>query len=550
MNKVFLYLKIKIVSIQWINLFLQHTYFKIQYKKTFINKILPRLEKIGLINKIITSNTNQQKIFVPYIETSFVKIFGLILVLKALQIRGAKILILICNRGIPICERFSSKNPFGSCDYCGFINKNLIPKLGFEVIEINNYITDSEKKEINKIAVNIANENVSHYNFHGVDIMPIVEDSLMRYYYGAKDKNSDKKIDYIKTALISTRVAYSIDKKHNPDIILSHMYSYSEFQPYNVYFESLSNTPVFCIKGSAWNPNAIQFNEMDLYRNEDRYNQYLNSRSNNLLDPIERKELYDYLGERFSGQNNEFTMHSMFDDSVEEKNISSLRINKDKKNIFLFANIEWDVGLMDCHILFDDLMSWILFTIDSIKNSNEVHLYIKTHPGEMFGANTVKTVADKILDKYPTLPKNVTLITPDYKIMPYSLFKYIDVGVVLSGTLGLEMSLKGIPVIAVGLTPYGRKGFVHEPNSCEEYVDMILSKNNSISFDRNKLELFTYFYFIKKLIPFNLVEKYYGMNMQNIGYKIKSIKELGIGEDKYLDHICDCILNNKTIEAW
>ena len=54
---------------------------------------------------------------------------------------------------------------------------------------------------------------------------------------------------------------------------------------------------------------------------------------------------------------------------------------------------------------------------------------------------------------------------------------------------------------------------------------MILSKNNSISYDRNKLELFTYFYFIKKLIPFNLVEKYYGMNMENIGYKIKSIKE-------------------------
>ena len=550
MNKLLLHLKIKILSIHWINLFLQHTYFKINYKKTFINKIMPSLEKIGLINNIITSNTKQQKIFVPYIETSFVKIFGLILILKALQIRGAKILILICNRGIPICERFSSKNPFGSCDYCGFINKNLIPKLGFEVIEINNHITDSEKNEINKIAVNIANKNVSHYNFHGIDIMPFVEDSLMRYYYGAKDQKSNKKIAFIKTALISTRVAFNIDKKHNPDIVLAHMYAYSEFQPYNAYFENKINTPFYSIKGCAWNPSALQFNEMDLYRNEDRYNQYLNSRSNNCLDTMERKELYDYLGDRFSGNNDEFTTHSMFDNSMEEKNIKSLMINKEKKNIFLFSNIEWDVGLMDCHVVFEDLMSWILFTIDSVKNNKEVHLFIKTHPGEIFGNKTSETVADKILKKHPVLPENVTLIKPEYKIIPYSLFKYIDVGVVLSGTLGLEMSLKGIPVITTGLSPYGRKGFVHEPKSCEEYVDMLFSKNNSISYDRNKLELFTYFYFIKKLIPFNLVEKYYGMNMENIGYKIKSIKELGIGKDKHLDHICDCILKNKTIEAW
>ena len=63
MNKFLLHLKIKILSIHWINLFLKHTYFKIKYKKTLINKIMPSLEKIGLINNIITSNTKQQKIF-------------------------------------------------------------------------------------------------------------------------------------------------------------------------------------------------------------------------------------------------------------------------------------------------------------------------------------------------------------------------------------------------------------------------------------------------------------------------------------------------------
>lgn len=543
------YLKKIILSNQTLYNFLFNTYFLKSYKNTVLKNVLPQLENIGLTTPI-AAHGDRIKIFVPYIETAFVKIFVLIVLLKALQIRGAKIIFLICNRGIPICESFSLRTPTGRCKYCDFINKKLIPSLGFDVIEINDCITEMEKTEINRIAVELNAQNISHYNYHGVDIMPVVEDSLMRYYYGANVENSSKKLDYITTALISTKVAHNIHKKYKPDIVVSHMYAYGEFQPYNLYFERIQDVPVYCLKGSAWNLSSININSMELYNNDERFNKYIQSRGNKTLDEHEREELNQFLGDRFGGRNDEFTFYSYFDDAEDGGKIKALNIDKTKKNLFLFSNVEWDVGLGDCQLLFSGVMEWVEYTIDAVKDKDDIHLYIKTHPNEVYGVNSELTVADKILMRYPTLPDNVTLITPEYKIKPYSLFEYIDVGIVYFGTLGLEMALKGIPVIATGLAPYSRKGFVLEPKNRDEYRNMLLAESNSVSIDKELLELFAYFYFIKRMIPFNLVEKFYGLNLANIGYHIHSIADLEPGNDKYLDHLCDCILSGKTIEAW
>lgn len=551
MNSLLLKFKIKILEIKWINILLQHTYFLHKYIKNVKKLILPNLKSIGILENKNDSNVKiNSKIFVPYIETSYGKIFLFILILKALQIRGAKIYILICNKALQSCEKFSVKNPYGGCKSCSFINKNLIPKLGFNVIEINDFLDEDEIKEINVISMDILKSNPNKYIFHGVDIIPVINDSLLRYYYGGKKIKPNIKIKKIKTALISTKVAHNVNKKINPNIVVAHMNAYSEFQPYNLYFEKSQNVSVFIIKGSAWKPDSININIMDLYRNENRYNEYLSTRKEKKLSFVEKRDFYNFLNERFSGNNYEFTSNSFYDESYEDKNISILKIDQSKKNIFLFTNVEWDAGLGECNTIFKDVMSWVFFTIDSIKNNENIHLYIKTHPSETYGVKSVESVAQKINKKYNGSLKNVTLITPEYKIKPYSLFKYIDVGIVLFGTLGLEMTLKGLPVISLALSPYSRKGFVHEPKNRKEYLKMLLSRNNNIEVDKEKLELFAYYYFIKTLIPFNLAKKYYGFNLESMDYNINSINDLGQGSDKYLDHVCDCILNNKIIEDW
>ena len=61
--------------------------------------------------------------------------------------------------------------------------------------------------------------------------------------------------------------------------------------------------------------------------------------------------------------------------------------------------------------------------------------------------------------------------------------------------------------------------------------------------------MFSYFLFKKTLIPWNLTKKAYGDNFE--GYSINHLNELEEGQNKYLDHLCDCILNeNKVPESW
>jgi hypothetical protein len=519
-----------------------------QYRSFVLNNIIPRLAEIGIFSPLDKGKGN--KIFVPYIETSFKKIFVLVLIFKALQLRGAEIIFLICDKGIPLCESFTIRTPSGGCKNCNIINEKFIPKLGFNVLRLSEIISESERSKFSEIAELILKEKLETYRYHGIDIIPIVKDSLTRYNYGASNKSPKITKKSIESCLITFEAAHKINYTHQPDIVLSHMNAYSEFLPYNLYFRKHTDAAVYVIKGSAWNSESFNLNIGDLYQSEERYERYVSYHNGTKLADYEQKSLDEYLKKRFNGINDEFNIYSYFDDTDNSPKIDSLKIDKEKKNIFLFSNVEWDVGLSDCNILFASVMDWIAYTINAVKGNNNIHLYIKTHPNEVFGVKSELSVADKILRMFEVLPKNVTIVKPEQKISPYSLFPYIDLGIVYYGTLGLEMTLQGIPVVATAKSPYSRKGFVYEPRDTENYIDIILSYKNKLDIDKSNLNMFAYFYFIKTNIPIKIFSPYYGVGSSDIDFHIDTIEQLELGKDRYLDHLCDCILSNKVIESW
>jgi len=137
------------------------------------------------------------------------------------------------------------------------------------------------------------------------------------------------------------------------------------------------------------------------------------------------------------------------------------------------------------------------------------------------------------------------------KILTYDLFEYIDVGLVFNGTIGLEMILNDIPVIACGKTPYSNLDLVSEPKNQDEYEEFLLDHKKTIKPKKDMAELFAYFYFIKTLIPWRLNESVYGDDNFN-GFKIDTLEDLLPKADYFLDHICESILgsNNKNLDSW
>lgn len=534
------------------NKYLLPGYYFFRYRQNITENIRPEILKRTEGCSISIQGT-RKVVLVPYIETYFEKLFVLVFLFKALQLRGAEIYFLTCNKALPRCEAFSTRTPRGRCKDCEFVHKSILSLLGFRVIEVRDFVSQHQLSELTQMSNELSKEYPTMFKFLGVDITPLVEDSLIRYYYGDVvrgpefDENLQK---YILTALISTQCAKNIADSVKPEVVVSHMFAYSEFQPYNLFFEQEENTSVRCIKGNPQHPDTANINIMDIYFSDQRFNAYKESRTQKYLTGEEAEELNLFISSRFAGKTYDFVSTGYFADGDDERRISELNIDPSKKNVFLFTNVEWDVGLKDCVLLFDGVMDWVLQTIETVKDQDHIHLYIKTHPDETFGVGSKKSIADKIREKFPILPDNVSLITPELKIKPYSLFPYIDLGVVFFGTLGLEMALKNIPVVITAIAHYGRKGFVKEPKSLAEYREILLREDNETSIDHDLLNLYAYFYFIKTNIPLNLTDKFYGFDPQKISYRFDSISDLEPGKDPYLDHICNCILEGALPEAW
>ena len=545
------------------------TPFKIRQNKRFsdliyvfrfyliLKPILAKQLNLKVNHLKLNTNLNKKRILIPLIETSHYQYLQILIIAKSLQLRGADVKVLVCDGSLDACEIKSIKNIHNTnpCFKCKFNVKNILPLYNLEIIKLKDFNINQDKIIYNK-KINNSNENIETNLFqNGIDLTQSIEDSVIRYYYGnlPSDINEiDKiKIKHSQTANLMLNIANTIDKIWHPDIVLNGMYCYSSWEPFYKYyfnfgdrFKSLSIT--------AFDFNKIVYNSFELYTTSKRYLKYLNARKTINLFKFEEEILDHFINERFKGRTEIFIKEKYYDNSINnDKLLSLLKINPNTKNIFIFSNIHWDIGLSECSDLYPDVISWVLDTINLCKGLNGVHLYIKPHPGEVFdSSSSMKSMSQIIEDKFPNLPNNITIILPEWKIKTYDLFNFIDLGIIFNGTIGLEMMLSGIPVVSTGKTSHYGLELSHEPSSKEEYLKLILNLNRNTKIDIKKVRMFAYFYFIRTLLPFDLTQKVYADDFKN-GYTFNNLSDLEVGKNKSLDHLCSCILNNEIVpEIW
>jgi hypothetical protein len=59
------------------------------------------------------------------------------------------------------------------------------------------------------------------------------------------------------------------------------------------------------------------------------------------------------------------------------------------------------------------------------------------------------------------------------KINTYDILEIASLGLAYTTTVGLEMAMRGAPVIVAGNTHYRGRGFTYEPSSWDEYYDLL-----------------------------------------------------------------------------
>lgn len=145
----------------------------------------------------------------------------------------------------------------------------------------------------------------------------------------------------------------------------------------------------------------------------------------------------------------------------------------DRRPIVLLAtNVIGDSLTLGRQVFSDSMTEWLSRTVKFFAAHPQAQLVIRIHPGELITKGP--SVAEVVRKALPEgIPEHIYLVPADAEVNTYDLIDVADLGLVYTTTVGLEMAMSGIPVIAIGQTHYRSKGFTLDPDSWEAYFHLL-----------------------------------------------------------------------------
>jgi len=178
----------------------------------------------------------------------------------------------------------------------------------------------------------------------------------------------------------------------------------------------------------------------------------------------------------------------------------------DRPIALLAANVLGDSLTLDRQMFSSNMAEWLERTVKYFAEHSDLQLMVRIHPGEQHTKGP--SVADIVNQAHQRIPENICLISADDQINTYDLLEIADLGLVYTTTVGLEMAMSGVPVIVVGQTHYGEKGFTFDPKSWEDYfllLERFAQEQQSLQLTSEQVDLawrYAYNFFFEYPVPF------------------------------------------------
>lgn len=161
---------------------------------------------------------------------------------------------------------------------------------------------------------------------------------------------------------------------------------------------------------------------------------------------------------------------------------------------------------------FPEATNFLPATLEVARNMPDVQFAIRIHPNiqSKLGANEDQLAeAVRVRD---TAPANVRVIMPDEDVSSYLLMDAADVGVVYASTAGLEMALRGTPVLCMAQATYSHTGCVCQVDRPEDFAPALVAafgaRGREARVERARKALrWACRYFQHFAIPFDLVRE-------------------------------------------
>ncbi|MCB2213813.1 hypothetical protein KQH50_00305 [bacterium] len=189
------------------------------------------------------------------------------------------------------------------------------------------------------------------------------------------------------------------------------------------------------------------------------------------------------------------------------------KLDLDERPVVLLAtNVLGDSLTLGRQTFSETMAEWIERTVTYFAERDDVQLVIRVHPGETLTHGT--SMVDVVRAALGEIPAHIHLVGPEEKVNTYDVVDAADLGLVYTTTVGLEMALRGIPVVVAGQTHYRNRGFTHDPDTWDAYFDSLESLLGDLKAARltqEQVELawryaYLFFFTFPKPFPWHLLD--------------------------------------------
>lgn len=233
--------------------------------------------------------------------------------------------------------------------------------------------------------------------------------------------------------------------------------------------------PAVCVEGWAWREGHMiyNFNAPALEYNVKGWMNYFGK-----WDDKKNKEMAGYFSFLNGEEQNEDWLKSFH--NVQRAKISEelpgdiAKFIKGDEKIFLLAcNVIGDSSLLNRETIFKSHRHFVAQVINYFSNHPELKLIIRAHPAEEWFKTKVTIKMGEVAKDLAKHSTNILVIDSSEKINTFSLLPYTNVGIVWITSAGVDMVVRGVPVIAAANPKYAGLGIVDEPTTAEDFFRLI-----------------------------------------------------------------------------
>ena len=484
----------------------------------------------------------------------------------ALRLRGARPVILRCDKSLPACEY----NPLGNfapdpgefgpaftarraIERCRLCSQNMADAYGPLPVEITSFSDFARPDDLARAEAEVDALPYEAYGQHvhaGVRVGEHAYSSTMRATLrGTLLDDAATRFTY-RRFLVSAILAVELTERafaaRRPDRVVA-------FQ--GVYLTHGTITDVARKHGIHVVVHGLPYRKGTvLLSHDDTYHRTLVSEPTERwqeleMTPRRAAAIDEYLASRQSGSRDYVAYNTEAIEGREEM-LRELRLDPAKPIVSLFTNVLWDAQLYYNYTAFSNMIEWLFETIRYFARRPELQLVIRVHPAEVQSMlATRQPIADEIAREFPELPPNVRVIPPSSRLSSYTLAEISKASLIYGTKMGLEIAARGTPLIIAGETFNRGKGYSYDAESREQYFGLLdrvteLPRNSPQMVERAKK--YAYHLFYRLMIDFPLFSVTSSFKLTEPRLNFETLDALLPGRLPQLDLICQGIIDGTT----